>query len=53
MSFAFAYFFFLNFTLVIMMFLLGFSTLVTSFGAIKMGIFKNKMKITQINHKTT
>ena len=31
--------------------LLGFSTLVTFFGAIKMGIFKNKVKISQINHK--
>ena len=34
-----------------MIFLLGFSTLVTFFGAIKMGVFKNKMKISQINHK--
>ena len=36
-----------------MIFLLGFSTFVTFFGAIKMGIFKNKMKINQINHKNT
>jgi len=28
-----------------MIFLLGFSTLETFFGAIKMGIFKNKIKI--------
>jgi len=44
---------FLSSTVVIMIFLLGFSTLVTFFGAIKMGIFKNKMKINQINHKNT
>jgi hypothetical protein len=30
-----------------MIFLLGFSTLVTFFGAIKSGCFKNKMKINQ------
>jgi hypothetical protein len=36
-----------------MIFFLGFSTLVTFFGAVKMGIFKNEMKINQINHKNT
>jgi hypothetical protein len=34
-----------------MIFLLGLSTLVTFFGAIKMGIFKNKMKINQTSQK--
>jgi len=42
MSFVFAYI--LNFPTVIMIFILGFSNLVTFFGAIKMGILKNKMK---------
>jgi hypothetical protein len=35
-----------------MIFFLGFSTLVTFFGAIKMGIFKNKIKMNKKNHKT-
>jgi hypothetical protein len=39
---------FKNFTVVIMIFLLGFTPLVTFFGAIKMFIFKNKIKINQI-----
>jgi len=36
-----------------MIFLLGFLTLVTSLVPLKMGIFKNKMKINQINLKNS